>query len=731
MALGILDKLQEYENMVPEKLLCKGLNSPFNNHNSANRKMMYNVHSDHRLPLYNGEIPFTGTPYSNQFGKHNSSLVLADCNYDIVAKISKFKQHPDHDYVLVLRNRTNGAYHIVQRKYCKHNTEEYGYLYDNKYIDSKTVGDEIKQGDVIRKSQSCDEFLNKLDGVNAQTVYMNIGNTTEDGYVLSTAIRDKFASPLIHRIPIIINTNDVPLNLLGGETNEYKSFPEIGETIKDGILCALRVRNEAEALYMMSYQRLKEIMVSDRVFTADGVVVDINILCNDPTPLSSYNHCQLAKFYNESIEYSKSIVNVLKPIVEKSNDKCSYDLKKLYLQHTQILSPKKFTKDKAFSFVMIEFVVEERSEIQIGDKITNRHGGKGVVAGFLPPELMPDFNGRKADIIANSASVPGRLNIGQCTELSSNMITSQTIDYLDDGECPPGLEYETYLKVIQMFCPTQYRFIKNTLDEYSDQERAEYLNMVCSKPAMYLSLDPISQSYGIDELDAIYKECPWVSPYKVIVSQKDSNGNYRQLEARRTLVSGMVYYYRLKQHAKEKFSATSLSPTNLRGENTRSRSNKLYQSPFSRTPIAFGNMETGNLEHLNPEVVILNLMIHSASPHGRRLAEVLSTGDPFDVNVMLDDRATNRNAEIFNAYLKTMGIRLVVKKTKVEFINPVFFMPVSFHDDKYLNLPVTPVCYMTDKEGDLINPVEFKDRHNGMIIPAFFKPVTFYPKGGN
>ena len=43
--------------------------------------------------------------------------------------------------------------------------------------------------------------------------------------------------------------------------------------------------------------------------------------------------------------------------------------------------------------------------------------------------------------------------------------------------------------------------------------------------------------------------------------------------------------YRLKQHAEEKFSVTSLSATNIRGLNTRSRSGKLYESPFSRTPV--------------------------------------------------------------------------------------------------------------------------------------------------
>ena len=54
----------------------------------------------------------------------------------------------------------------------------------------------------------------------------------------------------------------------------------------------------------------------------------------------------------------------------------------------------------------------------------------------------------------------------------------------------------------------------------------------------------------------------------------DSNGNYRFVKARRNIVVGKEYMFRLKQFAEEKFSATSLSATNIRGENTKSKANK-------------------------------------------------------------------------------------------------------------------------------------------------------------
>ena len=150
--------------------------------------------------------------------------------------------------------------------------------------------------------------------------------------------------------------------------------------------------------------------------------------------------------------------------------------------------------------------------------------------------------------------------------------------------------------------------------------------------------------------------------YKVQVPQRDSMANIRYIEARRTLVVGRQYIYRLKQYAEEKFSAVSLSATNIKNENSRNTSKKNYKSIYSKTPIRFGEMETGDLAHLGMENVIINLMLHSASPHGRRLTEELLTGNPFEIDIKLDDMSKNRSVEILNAYLLTMGLELEFKK---------------------------------------------------------------------
>ena len=137
-------------------------------------------------------------------------------------------------------------------------------------------------------------------------------------------------------------------------------------------------------------------------------------------------------------------------------------------------------------------------------------------------------------------------------------------------------------------------------------------------------------------------------------------------------------YQLVKQYAEEKFSATSLSATNIRNENTKSRVKKDFRELYPNTPIRFGNMETNNMAHIGVEALIANMMIHSLSPQGRRLAEHMYTDDPFHIDVRLNSDSRNRSAEIANTYLKTIGRRL--KFTKIKKYAGKVTCPISFRE---------------------------------------------------
>lgn len=75
-------------------------------------------------------------------------------------------------------------------------------------------------------------------------------------------------------------------------------------------------------------------------------------------------------------------------------------------------------------------------------------------------------------------------------------------------------------------------------------------------------------------------------------------------------------------------------------------------------------METGDLQHMGALHVVQTLMVHSVSPQGRRRMIKAITGDPYHVNIKLDSNSKNRNVEILNTYLKTMGLALQFTKKR-------------------------------------------------------------------
>lgn len=60
--------------------------------------------------------------------------------------------------------------------------------------------------------------------------------------------------------------------------------------------------------------------------------------------------------------------------------------------------------------------------MQVGDKMSGRHGNKGVVSLVLPEEDMPYLpDGRTVDVILNPLGVPSRMNLGQILEVHLGM----------------------------------------------------------------------------------------------------------------------------------------------------------------------------------------------------------------------------------------------------------------------------------------------------------------------
>ena len=701
--INFLDQVQQYSSELTskEQMLGKGLNIPNNATNSGARKIMNGTHQSHSLVLSHSEIPYIGTGYENRYGDQSSSIIVTDRDLQVIAKIPKFSYAPNHHYYLILKDDTTKTLYMIERISYLFRTEVYGYLHNNSVLDSyANVGMVIPKGTTIRTSTAFDKVKNRTNGKNLNVVYMSLDDNMEDSVIISEDCSKKLAAPLLRKVKIVMNENDILLNLYGND-DVYKSFPDIGEEIKDGILMAYRREKKEESIYSQSVNRLQSVMMSDEKITLKGRIIDISIYCNNPANISkrAYNG-QLLAYYNDRIRFNNELINTVGPYQSEGYTK-SYNLEKLFTMCEQEQNGIKFVDKSQFSNVEIEFVVMENRILDVGDKVADRYGGKGVISKVVPTEMMPRMrNGKYVDMIKNSSTMYNRENAGQIFELELNFISMCILDKIRDENIDPYNALDLILQYIELVTPSQAEEMRQYTSNMGEAQLAHFIDSILEMDAIPVSMDPMTNIMDIDRLSDIYAHFPWITAQYMQIPMKDSRGNIRYINTRRPIIAAPQYCLRLKQFAEEKFSVASLSSTNIKNENTKSKASKNYREPNSNTPIKFGQMESGDLDHMGTEYVVLNIMLHSLSPHARRLVEQVVLGDPFNVDVKINSTAKNRSVEILNARLKVMGIRIKFKKVPKKMKMGAYIPAITFDEDP-TSLPSAVTFVENDKYFDI------------------------------
>lgn len=715
MALNFLEKMEVASNGInkPEEMLGRGLRQPFNGCNAGARKVMFSTHSDHILPLIVSEKAIIETGYEIRYGDYASSVLRADADYQVIAKISKFSFAPNHHYWLILKNIKENKLDIVERISYEHITESYGYLYNNEVLDSLQPGSFVQNGTILQKSLAFDEYNNRKDGRNFNVAYMALDDNMEDSIIMSQNAADKLVSPLINVIRIPINDNDIPLNIYGNESI-YKVIPDIGEDTINANLIGLRKEKKEEALFSQSVDRLRKFTMSDERRQVKGKVVDINIYCNNPDILSTHYYAQLKRYYDELQRQSMEIVKTILPYVAEGYE-LSYELQKLFANSKRVCNHDQYIDKRTFSNIILEVVVLENLPMLVGDKAANRYGGKGIVSSIWPNQYMPRFkNGNgdyeQVDVIFNSSTMINRENTGQCFELSLTHIGTAIVNEIKKGKYSLQDAFNLIKKYVEFCSPEQAQMLQEYKDNSSEEDLMFFIESIVADDAIHLSMRPISDTMTIDKLNDMYKAFPFVKQNEIEVALESSSGETRYVKSRKPIVVGKQYIYRLKQFAEEKFSATSLSATNIKNENTKSKARKDFKELYPNTPIRFGNMETNNMNHIGADAVITNMMIHSLSPQGRRLVEKMYTGDPFHIDIKLDSNSKNRSAEIAATYLKTIGRRIIFIKSKK--VRKKVAIPALYFDHDPITRPISFVSEQ-DREG-FDYEKDFQDRQKEM-----------------
>ena len=766
--LNLAHEIKKVEARIPaqEFTLGRALKQPFCNANSGSRKIMQGIQMEQCVQIMNPEAPIVSTGYENQFGYMSSNFVVADNEYEVLAKVSKFSFKPDDHYWLILYDREHNVLTMIERTPYHHITEFFGYLFNNDFLDDLTIHDVVHKGQVMKKTISYDDYNNRAEGLNLTTMYIACEDVKEDPIVISESAAQRFACPLITKIEIKINDNDILLNCYGKDgTTEYKTFPDIGERIVSNIFCIVRREmKDEESLFSQSWDRLKTPMMNDKKYLCDdGVVVDVNVYCNAPEKLESSMYCQqLKRYHEEHVRCARDFVKKVTPFLydeegHKRDIKVSYELQKLFHNMAMVVEGTQYIQDKVFSNVSMEVFIQHSKPLHRGDKITDRYGGKGVISRVRPDGLMPHYlkDGRwyPVDVLYSMCTCINRLNDGQLFETSVTYIGWQLIEYIKANVKDYNVAFALIHRYLWLLNPDQanalaelYRFNYGGPDPMDPQyahpadsddnqyNRDVYIEQILHEGFIMVSIPPISAGMSIDKIRQIYAEFPFIKRYcPISVPIKDSNGNYRMVYSRRPVVIGYKYIFRLKQLAEEKFSAVSMASTNIRNENSKSKLAKTHNARYPSTPVrVYGEMESSTISsHIGPEVFIEEFNLYSSSPEARRLNEELLTGDPFAFNIELKEDCVSQSADIVQAFLKVLGERLCFSKVKrfrlapaIKVIaqqHPVLHKEVVFQVPDSIRKTTDPMAQIPDEERRAVE--EFRTQQHTIELEREGRPL--------
>ena len=112
---------------------------------------------------------------------------------------------------------------------------------------------------------------------------------------------------------------------------------------------------------------------------------------------------------------------------EKAREVRDTSLRVPHGESGKIVDVKTFTRDKNDEMSpgvnkQVRVYIAQKRKISVGDKMSGRHGNKGVVSRIMREEDMPFLpDGTPVDIVLNPLGVPSRMNIGQVLETHLGM----------------------------------------------------------------------------------------------------------------------------------------------------------------------------------------------------------------------------------------------------------------------------------------------------------------------
>ena len=343
---------------------------PFLNYDDANRTLMGSNMQRQAVPLLKSEAPIVGTGVECVAAKYSGSTV--------VAKADGVVEYVDAKKIIVKNAKGKDTYYLA-------NFEGNNAAACTNHIPLVHAGEKIKAGQVIADGPSTDHGELAL-GKNMTVAFMTYnGYNYEDAVILNERLVKDDVYTSLHIEMYEIECRDTKL----GPEEITRDIPNVGEEARKNL--------DSEGIVRIGTE-----------------VKEGDILVGKVTP--------------KGVQELTSEEKLLHAIFgEKTREVRDTSLKVEHGAAGIVHDVKVYTKENsdelpAGVFKIIRVYIIQKRKIQVGDKMSGRHGNKGVISLVLPEEDMPYLpDGTPVDVMLNPLGVPSRMNIGQILEVHLGM----------------------------------------------------------------------------------------------------------------------------------------------------------------------------------------------------------------------------------------------------------------------------------------------------------------------
>ena len=339
---------------------------PFLEHDDANRALMGSNMQRQAVPLLRPNAPLVGTGIEHRIAVDSGEVLVAQ-NAGVV------------DYVdgqTIIIEREDGEYdEYLIPKFQRSNQSG---CMNHKPLVRK--GDQVFKGDVLADGPSCDKAELSL-GQNLMVAYMPWeGYNYEDAIIVSERVVAEDLLTSIHIAEYEIDARDTKL----GPEEITREIPNISEDMISDL--------DADGI----------IRVGAEVFPGDVLVGKVTP--KGETELTAEERLLRAIFGEKAREVRDTSLKVPHGAGGRV---------------INVVRSSRANGDELAPGVneLVRVFVAQKRKIQQGDKLSGRHGNKGVISRVLPVEDMPYLaDGTPIDVILNPLGVPSRMNVGQLLE---------------------------------------------------------------------------------------------------------------------------------------------------------------------------------------------------------------------------------------------------------------------------------------------------------------------------